>query len=152
MTGKTLAFVLPIVERLLRDVDYSRQSKQCRVLVLEPTRELAKQVNEEIIKLVGNKVSTLTIYGGTPYEPQTRALQRGVDIVIATPGRLIDHLDRGNIDLSHIQTAVLDESDEMLRMGFVEPVEQILSTMPKEKQTLLFSATMPRWVKGIAGK
>ena len=123
-TGKTLAFVLPIVERLLRENEMP-QSGKCKVVIMEPTRELAKQVADEIHKLT-RQITCVTIYGGAPYMQQESALRRGVDIVIATPGRLIDHINRGNLDLSETMTAVLDESDEMLRMGFVQPIEEIL--------------------------
>ena len=105
-----------------------------------------------MIEKLTNKVSVCTIYGGTPYQPQEHTLRGGVDIVIATPGRLLDHLSRGNLSLNNVMSGVLDESDEMLRMGFVEPIEQIFAQMPSTRQTILFSATMPRWVQSIARK
>ncbi|HLU13959.1 MAG TPA: DEAD/DEAH box helicase, partial [Arenimonas sp.] len=138
-TGKTAAFALPLLSRL----DLGQKTPQ--VLVLCPTRELGIQVAEAFQKyaahLPGFRV--LPIYGGQAYGPQLAALRRGVHVVVGTPGRVIDHLERGSLDLSGLSCLVLDEADEMLRMGFIDDVEQILRSMPEQRQTALFSATMP---------
>jgi len=145
-TGKTAAFALPLLSRL----DLNRKSPQ--ILVLTPTRELALQVSEAIQTysrhLTGFQV--LPIYGGQSMSQQLRQLQRGVHVVVGTPGRILDHLHRGTLNLSSLASVVLDEADEMLRMGFVDDVEQILKETPAERQTALFSATMPKEVLGIA--
>ncbi|CAL0333220.1 unnamed protein product [Lupinus luteus] len=155
--GKTLAFVLPILESLTngmakasRKVGYGRTPS---VIVLLPTRELAKQVNADFEVYGGAMgLSSCCLYGGAPYQAQEIKLRRGVDIVIGTPGRIKDHIERGNIDLSLLRFRVLDEADEMLRMGFVEDVELILGKVEdvNKVQTLLFSATLPVWVKQIS--
>lgn len=145
-TGKTAAFALPI----LAGLDLSRAMPQA--LVLTPTRELAIQVAEAFHKygkhLPGFHV--LPIYGGQSYTPQLRNLQRGAHVVVGTPGRILDHLDRGTLDLSALQTLVLDEADEMLRMGFVDDVESVLKACPAQRRIALFSATMPRPIQRIA--
>ena len=145
-TGKTAAFALPILSR----IDLSQTSPQA--LVLAPTRELAIQVAEAFQTyaryIPGFHV--LPIYGGQSYGPQLSALRRGVHVVVGTPGRVIDHLDKGSLDLSKLKTLVLDEADEMLRMGFVDDVERILKETPKTRQTTLFSATMPSAIRRIA--
>ncbi|XP_077235172.1 DEAD-box ATP-dependent RNA helicase 7-like [Tasmannia lanceolata] len=157
--GKTLAFVLPILESLTnghakasRKTGYGRPPS---VLVLLPTRELAKQVHADF-QIYGGAVglSSCCLYGGAPYNSQEISLKRGVDVVIGTPGRIKDHLERGTINLSSLIFRVLDEADEMLRMGFVEDVELILGKVKDvtKVQTLLFSATLPPWVKQIASK
>ena len=146
-TGKTLAFALPIITRVQPSRERSRLP---RVIVLSPTRELAKQTAKEFTLLGGLEV--VEVYGGASYTPQQRALQRGVDIVVGTPGRVNDLLERRDLDLTAVEVVVLDEADEMLSMGFQEQVETILSTTPQQKQTMLFSATMPRWVERIANK
>lgn len=144
-TGKTAAFALPILSGL----DIARQAPQA--LVLAPTRELAIQVAEAFqryaSKLPGFHV--LPIYGGQSYGPQLAGLKRGPHVVVGTPGRLIDHMQRGSLDLSELRTVVLDEADEMLRMGFVEDVEKILQQVPERRQVALFSATMPAAVRSI---
>ncbi|GGJ18617.1 DEAD/DEAH box helicase [Deinococcus roseus] len=137
-TGKTLAFALPIIEGLAPSRDYGRAP---RALVLAPTRELAKQIAEEFNQSAPH-LSITTIYGGSSYVLQEKALSRGVDIVVGTPGRIIDHLDRKTLVLDDVQFAVLDEADEMLNVGFAEAVETILRHTPEERQTLLFSATL----------
>ena len=141
-TGKTAAYLLPIINKLMTP----RKSRHMhpRVLILVPTRELAVQVADEAIKYSRHlsKIKTVCIYGGAPYPVQNRQLARPYEILVATPGRLIDHLERGRINLSEIETFILDEADRMLDMGFVDPVEQIAAATPKERQTLLFSATM----------
>lgn len=146
-TGKTAAYGLPIVERL----DESRLVPQALVLV--PTRELAMQVAEALHGMGQHRqMVTLPIYGGQPYDRQFRALKRGVQVVVATPGRLLDHLERKTLALQTIGTVVLDEADEMLNMGFIEDIERILSAVPQERQTSLFSATLPARVLKLAGQ
>jgi len=146
-TGKTAAYGLPIVERL----DESRLEPQALVLV--PTRELAIQVAEALHEMGRHRqMVTLPIYGGQPYDRQFRALKRGVQVVVATPGRLLDHLERKTLALQKIATVVLDEADEMLNMGFIEDIEKILSAVPQERQTSLFSATLPARVLKLAGQ
>lgn len=142
-SGKTAAFMIPSLIRML-ETPPSKPGKGPRILVLVPTRELAMQVAAETIKYSKylSKVKTVCIYGGAPYPPQNRDLSRPYEILVATPGRLIDHLERGRIDFSRIQTFILDEADRMLDMGFIEAVEQIADAIPKERQTLLFSATL----------
>jgi ATP-dependent RNA helicase DeaD len=150
-TGKTAAFSLPLVQRLHTD---GRGSKgEPSALILTPTRELAMQVAEAIHtygRALG--VSVLPIYGGAAMSQQLRALKRGVDIVVATPGRALDHIRRGSLKLGSVRTVVLDEADEMLDMGFAEDLEAILSTTPAEHQTALFSATMAPRVAAIAAQ
>lgn len=138
-TGKTAAFSIPIIEKV------DTRSKKPQAIILCPTRELAVQVSEEIASLAtGTKgLYILPVYGGQPIDRQIRALSRGVHIVVGTPGRVMDHMRRGTLKLDEIQMMVLDEADEMLDMGFREDIEEIMKTMPKEKQTLMFSATMP---------
>lgn len=147
-TGKTAAFALPLLQRLAA----SETRGVVRALVLVPTRELAVQVSSAVYTY-GKKlnVRALPIYGGQAYHKQTRRLEQGVDIVVATPGRLVDLLDRRLIDLSNVEVAVLDEADEMLSMGFAEDLETILKTTPDTRQTALLSATMPAAMKRIAG-
>lgn len=143
-TGKTAAFGIPIVEKCRKD-------KNPFAIILEPTRELAVQVSQEINKIGKfKKINVLPVYGGTSIERQIKALQRGVDVIVGTPGRVIDHINRKTISLSDIKIVVLDEADEMLNMGFIEDIETILKTTPAERQTLLFSATMPQPIMSIA--
>jgi len=144
-TGKTAAFALPILQNL------DRNARHVQALVLAPTRELAMQVARSF-QQYGNdmQVSVLAVYGGAPYEPQIRQLRRGVDVVVGTPGRLMDLARRGVLDLSRITTLVLDEADEMLSMGFIEDIETILSQTPEERQTTLFSATLPAPIRRLA--
>ena len=145
-TGKTGAFALPV----LSNIDLSATKPQ--VLVLAPTRELAIQVAEAFqtysASMPGFRV--LPLYGGQPYGQQLSALRRGVHVVVGTPGRVIDHLDRGTLDLSELKTLVLDEADEMLRMGFIDDVEAVLKKLPESRQVALFSATMPSQIRRIA--
>lgn len=147
-TGKTAAFALPILERL----DRSRKAPQA--LVLAPTRELALQVCEAFERYAAHSggVHVLPIYGGQGYGVQLSALRRGVHVVVGTPGRIMDHLDKGTLDLSGLTNLVLDEADEMLRMGFVEDVETILAATPDDKQVALFSATMPAQIRRLSQK
>ena len=145
-TGKTAAFALPILSR----IDLKQSSPQA--LVLAPTRELAIQVAEAFQVYAAHipGFHVLPIYGGQSYGPQLSALRRGVHVIVGTPGRVIDHLDKGSLDLSKLKTLVLDEADEMLRMGFIDDVERILKETPDGHQTALFSATMPSVIKRIA--
>ena len=123
---------------------------KCRVLILEPTRELANQVNAEILKLA--HVRTAVLYGGAPVWQQAQSLSRGVDVIVATPGRLLDMVRRGTVSLDEVKTVVLDEADEMLRMGFDVQVEEVMSFIQHQKQVLLFSATLPAWVRQTAAR
>jgi ATP-dependent RNA helicase DeaD len=133
-SGKTIAFLLPIMEHL--------HPQGLQALVLAPTRELALQTEKEIRKL-DKSVKSITIYGGVSINPQMERLEQGVQIVVGTPGRILDHMERGTIDFSKIRWVVLDEADRMLDMGFIEDVHRILSATPKNRQTTMFSATMP---------
>ena len=145
-TGKTAAFALPI----LSNIDVKQTAPQA--LVLAPTRELAIQVAEAFQSYASHikGFHVLPIYGGQSYGPQLSSLRRGVHVVVGTPGRVIDHIEKGSLDLSRLTTLVLDEADEMLRMGFIDDVEQILQQTPEGRQTTLFSATMPPAIKRIA--
>jgi ATP-dependent RNA helicase DeaD len=147
-TGKTAAFALPILERL--DV----KQKAPQALVLAPTRELALQVCEAFQRYAAHLkgVHVLPVYGGQGYGVQLSALRRGVHVVVGTPGRIMDHLDKGTLDLSELKYLVLDEADEMLNMGFAEDVETILADTPDSKQVALFSATMPAAIRRLATK
>lgn len=145
-TGKTAAFALPVLSR----IDTRQTAPQA--LVLAPTRELAIQVAEAFQTYAAHMKNfhVLPIYGGQSYGPQLQALRRGVQVIVGTPGRVIDHIEKGSLDLSQLKTLVLDEADEMLRMGFIDDVEQILQQIPDERQIALFSATMPPAIKRIA--
>jgi len=146
-TGKTAAFTLPIVDRLL---DGPRRT---RALVLTPTRELCVQVEESVHKYARHsELSVVSVYGGIPLEPQQKKLRAGVDIVVATPGRLIDHLERQNVVFDDLEVLVLDEADRMLDMGFAPQINRIVAQVPTYRQTLLFSATMPPEVEALARK
>lgn len=147
-TGKTAAFALPLLQRLAKQRGRGREPS---ALVLVPTRELAIQVAEAVHRYgSGLGVRVLPVYGGQPLGPQLRALRSGVDVVVATPGRALDHLRRGTLELSSVKTIVLDEADEMLDMGFAEDLDAILAAAPHEQQTVLFSATMPPRIAAIA--
>ncbi len=128
-----------------------RVGRAPRALVLAPTRELAKQVEREFMESAP-MLSTICVYGGVPISTQQRQLQRGVDIAVGTPGRIIDLIDRGSLQLQNVCFLVLDEADQMLAVGFEEDVERILETMTHQRQTMLFSATMPPWVKKLSRK
>lgn len=147
-TGKTAAFGLPLLTRI------DPKSRYPQALVLAPTRELALQTSGALENLAGKgtPLRFVTVYGGASYVPQLQALKDGAQVVVGTPGRLIDLIDRGALDLSHVSTLVLDEADEMLKMGFAEEVDQILASVPKERLTALFSATMPRGIETVAKK
>ncbi|MDO5751121.1 MAG: DEAD/DEAH box helicase [Rothia sp. (in: high G+C Gram-positive bacteria)] len=151
-TGKTAAFALPALSRMAELSDIYGPSRDTQVLVLAPTRELALQVAEAFSSYATamDDFTVLPVYGGSPYGPQLAGLRRGAQVVVGTPGRVIDHLERGSLDLSNLQYVVLDEADEMLRMGFAEEVEKILAQTPEDKQVALFSATMPKGIRAIA--
>jgi ATP-dependent RNA helicase DeaD len=150
-TGKTAAFALPIIHRLMAGTKAGRH--RTRGLVLVPTRELAMQVAEAIHKYArGSGIGVVPVYGGASMQQQTRALDRGADVVVATPGRALDHLRRKSLDLGTLEILVLDEADEMLDMGFAEDLDAILESTPKTRQTALFSATMPPRILSIAQK
>lgn len=147
-SGKTIAFAIPILEKIFIP------DKSPQAIVLCPTRELSMQVASEISKVGANikKLKVLAVYGGQPIGKQTRVLKKGVHIVVGTPGRIIDHIERGNLDLIGVERVILDEADEMLEMGFREDIERILADVPSQRQTLLFSATIPSEVRKIAEK
>ena len=149
-TGKTAAFALPIVQRLGEKVPTEKRRRP-RVLVLVPTRELAAQVSEQM-QYFGRRLSlrSTKIYGGVNIRAQMERLHRGVDIVVATPGRLLDHMEKGTINLSRIEFLVLDEADRMLDLGFIDDILQIAEYLPVERQTLLFSATYSQSIKQLA--
>jgi ATP-dependent RNA helicase DeaD len=147
-TGKTAAFALPMLQRLVED---EAAKKQTGGLVLVPTRELAMQVSEAIHKYAkGLGITVLPVYGGAPISQQIRTLERGAGIVVATPGRALDHIKRGTLKLGTLRLLVLDEADEMLDMGFAEDLDAILEATPRTRQTALFSATMPARILSIA--
>ena len=144
-TGKTAAFGIPLMEKI--DI----KDENIQGIVVAPTRELAIQVSEELFKLgYGKRARVLAVYGGQDIDRQIRALKKKPHIIVGTPGRLLDHIKRKNIRLGDVKTVVLDEADEMLNMGFIEDIESILSNVPSERQTLLFSATMPDPIRKIA--
>jgi ATP-dependent RNA helicase RhlE len=151
-TGKTAAFALPILHRLTAD---KRQAprRSCRVLVLSPTRELATQIGESF-KAYGRHlgVSVAVVFGGVKYGGQMRAMAGGVDVLVATPGRLIDHLQEKTISLDGVETFVLDEADQMLDMGFIVPIRRIVKYLPKQRQNLFFSATMPGEIEKLTAE
>jgi ATP-dependent RNA helicase RhlE len=154
-TGKTAGFTLPIIERLLEEGygHVKTGSHRVRVLVLTPTRELCVQVDESFRKY--GRHTTLrvaSIYGGVPIEPQSKQLRKGVDVIVATPGRLLDHMERQNVGFDELEVLVLDEADRMLDMGFAPQLNRIVAEVPRFRQTLLFSATMPPEVEALARK
>ena len=147
-TGKTAAFALPILQRLQND---ESKRRRVRTLVLVPTRELASQVGDSFRSYGKNlRFRTSTLYGGVSIKTQIDKLKKGVDIVVATPGRLLDHLDKKTLDLSELEVFVLDEADRMLDMGFIRDIKKILKYLPKKKQNLLFSATFPKEIQALA--
>lgn len=141
-TGKTAAFLVPILQRFVREA--APQPPKTRALILAPTRELAVQIEDQVQGLTYHTtISSIAVYGGVPMDVQERALRAGVDIVVATPGRLMDHMRHESVDMTGLEVLVLDEADRMLDMGFWPDVRRILSVLPAKRQTLLFSATMP---------
>jgi len=151
-TGKTAAFALPILHRLAAEPK-PLMRKACRVLVLSPTRELATQIAESFRTYgAGLKLSVLVCFGGAPVAGQIRALAFGVDILVATPGRLLDHVQTNSVRLDQVETFVLDEADQMLDMGFILPIRRLVRTLPSKRQNLFFSATMPGEIGTLAGE
>ena len=147
-TGKTAAFALPILERLMRSPSLQRSP---RALILVPTRELATQVNDSFRALAEHlPLRGALIFGGVSPKPQIDALSRGVDFIVSTPGRLLDHLQTRAADLSHIDTLVLDEADRMLDMGFIKPIRRLIAALPPKRQTLMFSATFSDEIRSLA--
>ena len=146
-TGKTAAFGLPILERIT-----ARKGTLPQALILVPTRELAIQVMEELVSLNRKKISITAIYGGASMSEQLRRIAKGIDIVVGTPGRVLDHIRRGTIDFSELRWLVLDEADEMLDMGFIEDMEEIMAATNETKRTMLFSATMPTRIAALSKK
>jgi ATP-dependent RNA helicase RhlE len=145
-TGKTAAFLLPVLHHLL-----SGPARQTRALVLTPTRELALQVTDQTSHFVRHtSLKGTAVYGGVAMGPQRQALSAGATVVVATPGRLLDHIRRGWLDLSHVEVLVLDEADRMLDMGFLPDIRRIMDYLPRQRQTLLFSATMPHEIVNLA--
>ena len=143
-TGKTAAFALPILQRL----DFDNHNIQA--LVVSPTRELAIQTQEEIFRLgKDERAKVQVVYGGADIRRQIRNLKQNPQVIVGTPGRLLDHIRRGTVKLDHVKMLVLDEADEMLNMGFLEDIESIIKQVPDERQTMLFSATMPPEIKRI---
>ena len=150
-TGKTAGFVLPMLQRLAQSKPLQGNRRAVRALILAPTRELAAQVEQSVREYGKYKQSTVAaIYGGVSINPQISALKRGADIVVATPGRLLDHAGQRTIDLSHVEILVLDEADRMLDMGFLPDMKRVFALLPKKRQTLLFSATFPDEIRTLA--
>ncbi len=151
-TGKTAAFATPLLTRMVQN-PRPATPRNVRVLVLAPTRELAAQIADSF-KTYGQFVgiSVATIVGGVSYGPQVKALHRGLDVLVATPGRLLDHLQEGNVRLDKVEAVVLDEADHMFDLGFIVPIRKILAKLPKTRQSLFFSATMPREIASLAGE
>ena len=147
-TGKTFAFILPILEKI------DKQAKHVQALIVTPTRELALQITDEFEKLTKDidGVDVLAVYGGQDVEKQLKKLKKNVQIVVGTPGRLLDHIGRGTVQLSEVSFLVLDEADQMLHIGFLNEVEDIIKETPKTRQTMLFSATMPEGIRILANK
>ena len=145
-TGKTAAFGLPLLQRI------NVAERVPQALILSPTRELCLQIGSDLADFSKymEKVKVLPVYGGSSIESQIRALREGVQIIVATPGRLIDLINRGVVDLQHVHTVVLDEADEMLNMGFLDSINDILSHVPEQRKMLMFSATMPKEIAQIA--
>ncbi len=147
-TGKTAAFMLPILQKMIKG-----QRRRPRTLILAPTRELAEQISQSAVQLGrATGIKAVSIYGGVSKVPQLQALKRGVEIVVACPGRLLDHLREGTIDLSKIEILVLDEADRMCDMGFLPDIRRIIQYLPKQRQTLFFSATMPDEIRELADR
>ncbi|NCY02071.1 MAG: DEAD/DEAH box helicase, partial [Planctomycetia bacterium] len=149
-TGKTAAFALPLIERMMAH-PRERAARRCRVLVLAPTRELAGQIHESF-RVYGRhaRLTAAVIYGGVGQRPQETAMSRGVDVLVATPGRLLDLVGQKHVDLRAVEFLVLDEADRMLDMGFIHDVRRIVGMLPRDRQTLLFSATLPHEVRDLA--
>lgn len=149
-TGKTLAFGIPIMDKIVQYNAKHGRGRNPLALVLAPTRELARQVEKEFKE--SSPLDTLCVYGGVPIQQQMKILNWGVDVVVGTPGRIIDLLNRGSLNLSEVQFIVLDEADQMLAVGFDEDVEKILEKLPPKRQSMMFSATMPSWIRKLTQK
>ncbi|KAH0454869.1 hypothetical protein IEQ34_016793 [Dendrobium chrysotoxum] len=149
-TGKTLAFGIPIMDNIIRYNAKHGRGRNPLALVLAPTRELARQVDKEFRE--SSQLDTLCVYGGVPIQQQMRTLSYGIDVIVGTPGRVIDLLKRGALNLSEVQFVVLDEADQMLAVGFAEDVEVILDKLPQKRQSMMFSATMPSWIRKVSQK
>ncbi|PIE70704.1 MAG: ATP-dependent RNA helicase RhlE [Deltaproteobacteria bacterium] len=148
-TGKTAAFALPVVQLLSSN---TRRGKNVRALVLTPTRELAAQVNGEVLRFSRSlSLQSRVVFGGVNIKPQIKALREGTDILVATPGRLLDHMTRKTVDLSHVDILILDEADRMLDMGFIHDIRRVIRALPRTRQNLLFSATYSDAIRKLAG-
>lgn len=146
-TGKTLAFILPILEKMDSDAGH------IQALIVTPTRELALQITDEVLKLTKDSdLEVLAVYGGQDVDKQLKRLKKNIQVVVGTPGRLLDHIKRKTIDLSQVDVLVLDEADQMLHIGFLDEVERIIKETPAKRQTMLFSATMPAEIRKLANK
>jgi superfamily II DNA/RNA helicase len=150
-TGKTLAFGIPIIDKIIKYNAKHGRGRNPLCLVLAPTRELARQVEKEFRESAPS-LDTICLYGGTPIGQQMRQLDYGVDVAVGTPGRVIDLMKRGALNLSEVQFVVLDEADQMLQVGFAEDVEIILEKLPEKRQSMMFSATMPSWIRSLTKK
>jgi len=152
-TGKTAGFTLPLLQRLMEAGAPENRARKVRALVLTPTRELAAQVAESV-ETYGRylPLSSAVMYGGVSINPQIKQLRKGVDVLVATPGRLLDHVSQKTVDLSQLEILVLDEADRMLDMGFIRDIRKVLALLPKQKQTLLFSATFSKEIKRLANE
>jgi ATP-dependent RNA helicase RhlE len=154
-TGKTAGFTLPLLHKLVSSISTQPAGgkRVVRALILTPTRELAAQV-EESVRVYGKylPIRSMVMFGGVGMSPQIDALRRGVDVLVATPGRLLDHHQQGTLDLSHVEYFVLDEADRMLDMGFIHDIKRVLAVLPAKKQSLLFSATFSDEIKALADR
>ncbi|XP_023762182.1 DEAD-box ATP-dependent RNA helicase 9, mitochondrial [Lactuca sativa] len=150
-TGKTLAFGIPIMDKITRFNQKNGKGRNPLAIILAPTRELARQVEKEFYEAAPN-LDTLCVYGGVPIQRQMSTIDHGVDVIVGTPGRVIDLIKRGSLKLSEVKFAVLDEADQMLNVGFADDVETILEYLPRERQTMMFSATMPSWIVKLTRK
>ena len=149
-TGKTAAFVLPLLERIAA---HPQQTRNARALIVAPTRELALQIDEHVHMLGRHlRIRCATIFGGVGETPQIQAVRRGVDVIVATPGRLLDLMSSGHVSLANVEIAVLDEADRMLDMGFLPQIRRVVKALPKKRQTLLFSATLSSDIEKITGE
>ena len=150
-TGKTAAFALPLLHRMAENAG-KPHCRRPRALILAPTRELAGQIGDSLRNYGRHlRLRSTAIFGGTPIRPQIQTLARGVHVLVATPGRLIDLMNQGHLRLDAVEVFILDEADRMLDMGFIHDVKKIAAALPKRRQTVMFSATMPKSVQGLAG-
>ena len=152
-TGKTAAFSIPIIEHLINDYSHAKGKRRVSTLVVTPTRELAIQIGENFTNYTKyTTIKNTVIFGGVPQGPQTRVLKNGVDVLIATPGRLLDLMGQGYISLSDVKYFVLDEADRMLDMGFIHDIKKLLEKLPRKRQSLFFSATMPKKIVELSNQ